>query len=355
MNNRINCLTNRSLKRVLCILLSLIFIIGTAGVFPAASFSAKKTKPSKAVKNVFAYLSEKAASPGFEDTWTVIGAVRGKRKLPKGYKKTYYKNTVKYLSDNNWSITENRYTEYSKIILAMTAIGKDARDIEGHNLFEYLSDFENVKKQGINGVAYALLALNSHIGYDIPHNPKAATQNSEKVMLDYILEKEGEDGGWYIMGGYADADITAIVLQAIAPYRESDDRVSKAVDRALDFLSKSRNDEGGYLALLGSSRIESSESISQVIISLTALDIDPTKDLEYASGTGRKGIYERLMDYYVTIETGKGGFAHILPDTGDAEVNDLASVEGMCAAASLYRLRKGLTSFYDMNDVVFGK
>lgn len=42
-------------------------------------------------------------------------------------------------------------TDNSRVILALTAIGKDVTDVASYNLLEPLADMDYVKKQGING------------------------------------------------------------------------------------------------------------------------------------------------------------------------------------------------------------
>ena len=71
--------------------------------------------------------------------------------VPEAYRKTFYQNVYTYCEQKNWILTRTKYSDYSKLIMALTSIGIDAQDVGGHNLFEYLADYENVKMQGING------------------------------------------------------------------------------------------------------------------------------------------------------------------------------------------------------------
>lgn len=54
-----------------------------------------------------------------------------------------------YCEQKNWKLTRTKYSDYSKLIMALTSIGIDAQNVGGHNLFDYLSDYENVRMQGI--------------------------------------------------------------------------------------------------------------------------------------------------------------------------------------------------------------
>ena len=296
--------------------------------------------------SVFSYLTEDD-EPDMEDFWTVTAAVRCGLDRDRTYFDEYYRNTIDYLDENEWHISDSRYTEYSKLIIGMTALGKDAADIEGHDLLSYLSDFDKVKGQGINGVIYALIAINCGEGYEIPESAEASVQNSEELMLDYILKNEAEDGGWRIFGGYADVDVTAMTIQALSFYYEDNEEVRAAVDRAVEWLSEHQQESGGFIALLGSSVMETCESTAQVVMALSSIGIDAGTDERFISEAG-KSVEDRLLEYYTAVDENRGGFVHVISEDGAPEINGLSSVEGMCAVTSLVRLRKGETSFYDM-------
>ncbi len=285
--------------------------------------------------------------------WTAFASIRGDCDITGDFKDRYYEHLIKELDENDWNIAGGRYTEYSKLILMMTALGHDARDIEGHDLLEYLADLDLVKSQGINGVIYALIAVNCRDEYEIPVIDGVSTQNSENTMLEFMLENEAEDGGWRIMGGYADVDVTAMAIQALSPYYDSNERVREKIDRAVNWLSENQQDNGGYMALLGNARVESSESTSQVVLALTSLGIDPRTDERFITSSG-KTMIGRLFDHYISYDDGTAGFAHILPEEGEPEINGLATVEGFCALTAYYRLESGLSSYYDLRDIEIG-
>ena len=114
-----------------------------------------------------------------------------------------------------------KYTEYSRAIIGLTSIGKDPRNVAGYDLTSYLSDFNNVKKQGLNGPIFALIALNTH-NYEIVKDDNASVQTTRDMLVDYILDKEISTGGWALSGSKADPDMTAMALQALAPYKNDE-------------------------------------------------------------------------------------------------------------------------------------
>jgi len=56
---------------------------------------------------------------------------------------------------------ERRYTDYSRVILGLTAAGYDPRAFAGYDLTLPLADFDKTIWQGINGPVFALIALDS--------------------------------------------------------------------------------------------------------------------------------------------------------------------------------------------------
>ena len=96
-------------------------------------------------------------------------------------------------------------------------MGKDVTNVGGNNLLQGLTDMKFVKKQGINGPIWALIALDSH-DYEIPAATSGADPVTRQKLIDAILAGQLPDGGWTISGQIADADMTGMAIQALAPY-----------------------------------------------------------------------------------------------------------------------------------------
>lgn len=266
--------------------------------------------------------------------WLILGLARSDAAVSPEYFERYYENLAAYTAELGGVLHERRYTEYSRVILAVTAIGKDPADVGGYNLLTPLSDYEQTVFQGINGAIYALLALDCG-NYEIPQNPYGSTQATRELYVDYIMSQEVSGGGWALTGDTADVDVTAMALQALAKYRNRKD-VKDAITRALTVLSDLQNENGGY-AFQGT---ESSESICQVITALTELGIS-LDDARFIKN-GRT-LKDRLLDY----QADDGGFCHVLDD--DSEL--MATEQAFYAMAALERMERGENSLYDMTDV----
>lgn len=198
--------------------------------------------------------------------WMVIGLARS-GKIAEEMAEGYYKNVVKYMEEiGSAKLHKNKSTENSRVIIALTAIGKDVTDVAGYNLLEPLADFDYLKRQGINGPVWALIAFDS-LQYEIPVDSSVTNQTTRKKLIDYIIDSQIEGGGWNIAGKNIDPDMTAMAIQALAPYYKKDTRVQEVVDSALNAVSKIQQDDGGF-SPMGASNPESN---AQMIVAITSL------------------------------------------------------------------------------------
>ena len=261
--------------------------------------------------------------------WMTIGLARSGRTVPAGY----YDNVVEYVkanADANERLHRAKVTDNARIILALTSIGKDVTNVGGHNLLKGLDNMAYVQKQGINGPIFTLIALDSH------NYPTMGDVTREK-LIQVILDAQLPGGGWNLSGENADTDMTAMAIQALAPYYKTNETVKAAVDKALEALSALQRNDGGF----GSWGTVNSESCAQVIVALTALGIDPATDSRFVKNGNT--VLGALAGFYVD----GGGFKH----TADGERNGMATEQGYYALAAYYRFVNGQTSLYDMSDV----
>ena len=261
--------------------------------------------------------------------WMVIGLARSGRTVPAGY----YDNVVKYVkanADANERLHPTKVTDNARVILALTAIGKDVTNVGGHNLLKGLDNMDYVQAQDINGPIFTLIALDSH------NYPTMGDVTREK-LIQVILDAQLPGGGWNLSAENADPDMTAMAIQALAPYYKTNETVKAAVDKALEALSALQRTDGGF----DSWGTVNSESCAQVIVALTALGIDPTADSRFVKNGHT--VLDALAGFYVT----GGGFRH----TAGGERNDMATEQGYYALAAYYRFANTQTRLYDMSDV----
>ena len=311
--------------RVFALLLALCLLLSACGA---------KTP----LEQTEAYLKTAVPEPGFgslNGDWIVFGLARAGADLSDGYFARYYKAVEATVQAAGGVLDENRYTEYSRLTLALTAIGRDPQNVGGYNLLLPLADLEKTTAQGVNGAAFALLALDCG-GYEIPQNPAVSVQATRDGYVDAILAQQNADGGWSLGGGASDPDLTAMALQALAKYRSRAD-VSAAVDAGLSCLSQLQQENGAFLSW----DTESSESVSQVLVALTELGLSPDDARFVKNG-------QTLEDVLLRFAQSDGGFSH----TPDGRSDLLAATQAFYALAALQRARNGQTTLYDMSDVV---
>lgn len=286
----------------------------------------------KAYKETAGYL-QKNLAPDYND-WVVMGLARS-GKLTEKQAKDYYKKTADYIK----SLENDRpyATDYARCIIGLTAAGWDITNVDGKNLLSYLSDYDFVVKNGINGVVYTLIALDTH-DYEITGVGAGKTQITRDSLIKYILDKQKTDGVWNWDDNAAEADIdmTAMALQALAPYYKDNNDVKAACDKAVKVLSEKQEIDGTYISW----EMKSASTSAEVITALTALGIDPDNDARFVKNGNS------VIDGLNSLAAKGGGYIY----DSDA-ANEFSSRSGYYAMVSYYRFAAGKNSLYDMTDV----
>lgn len=277
--------------------------------------------------------------------WAVLGLARAGVELSDAYIQAYYGKVVAYVQKNmgadgvlldpeshNPTVTDNE-----RIILALTAIGKDPANVGGKNLLAALQDrnimqVTNTSDTDINGLVFGLLALNSG-NY---------TQDSY-WLVQAILTQQNEDGSWSSSADTkpaSDVDMTAMALQALAPYyNEGDDTtVNAAVDKALQWLSAKYKGTG----------YTSAESCAQVVVALSALQLNANSDSSFVKTVdgAPTSVLGDLLRYYLGESQ---GFKHA---ASGKTADQKATEQALYAMAAYERYCRRTNALYDMTDAV---
>ena len=294
---------------------------------------------------------EKAAltSPDFGSEWVILGLARSGY-LEKGskYFNDYYTRVAAYASKATKNAQELgapagalhlvKCTENSRLIIALSALGRDARSVGECDLTAPYEKFSWIEGQGLNSVVFALIALDT-VGY------KTKDTTIRQQCISYILGRQLSDGGWNYQEDAAtsDPDMTAMSLQALANYQEQE-KVQAAVSAAVGRLSAMQNPDGSYTSY----EAVNSESISQVIVACAALGIDPHTDSRFVKNG--KSAVDALLTFY---NTEKRAFHHTMKDKdgNPADVDGMATEQAAYAMTAYQRLMNRKTSLYDMSDV----
>lgn len=266
-----------------------------------------------------------AEDAGFDSSdWLAIAAVRSGLETDTGEYYSAWKNRIDSEYSDDGALDRLNATDWHRAVLTGICLGVDPTDVSEVDLLgrgTYLrGEGRPLDAQGLNGEIWALIAMDS-CDWKLPEDAKP----DRAEIISSIIDTRNSDGGFSLTAGdgRSDIDITAMALQALAPYRccnETEDTVSGA----LKYLAESLES------------VDNCESTAQIICALCCLDIDPDEDERFA------GLTDELISY----ANDDGGFAH----QKGGESSELASSQALIALCSIQRLRAGERSVYDMND-----
>ena len=198
---------NNIIKRLIIICLALAVVL--SGTTVNANVVLSKNETTKYINEIARRQMSVVKNPSHSSAggeWTVMGLARA-GKITKDYKDTYKKNLKKVLDNCKGILSERTYTDYSRTVIALTSIGENPFDFYGYDVISPLAELDNVGKQGLNGVTYALIALSCG-GYD-GVNPRAGYEGKVASIEKYknaLVESALSNGGWALAGKKADID-----------------------------------------------------------------------------------------------------------------------------------------------------
>lgn len=330
-------------KKLVSLILALALVTGMLTPAMAAGGGGELAAAGKATAE-YVYKTVKEPQVGsIGGEWAVLGLARSGYDVPEEYYQDYYATVEKYVEACKGVLHEKKYTEYSRVIVALSAIGKDARNVKGYDLTKALGDYDKTIWQGLNGPIWALIALDS-MNYPMPENQEAKTQATRQMYIDRILECQLADGGWSLFGGtsaassgdgVSDPDITGMALQALAKYQDQS-AVAKATEEALACMSGMQDAQGGF----GSWGTTNLESAVQMLVALCELGI-PLDDARFMKND------KTILDNALSYQQKDGSFLHTAAGGGS---NQMATEQGLYALAAAQRAAEGKPSLYRMTD-----
>jgi|GEM_PF-1039474 len=269
--------------------------IGASGGYTALE-TEESAGSAAGVSEAIAPLLARIEADGIEDEFDILVLTAN----GKGYDPEAQDLIIDHIRENNGIFSKS--TDVSKIVMAALAAGLDPADIGGYDMLGALYNFDNITRQGVNAPAFALIAYDA-----LGAEPPAGSLNTRESLIREILGFRNADGGFSLAaGGKSDPDLTAMVLTALANYRQKPD-CKAAIDGGLAWLSDKQLENGGF-EIQG---IESSETVSQVIIALSTLGIG-LEDERFVKADG--DLMTALMDF----RNSDGGFAHLKGGATDA-------------------------------------
>lgn len=330
----------RACLSFIMIFLFTVSFLNVFGISAKAADTALLNKVNKAIALTHNYTVKNGTSSG---DWKTVAFNKSELKLPDNYNKNYLEGVAKLLKDSKGYFM--KVTDYERITLGVVSAGGDPKNIGGYNLLSKIYNFSDpnypkrkIDFQGLNGVIYGLIALDSK-NYEVPKDAKY----TRDYMLDYVLDNENSDGGWDLNmnGSKSDVDITSMTLISLAPYHDyvskKGKKVKESIDKAAKWLSSVETKDGGFNSWFTENN---SESCAQTIIGLCANGIDPagpefTKD---------KNIVENILKF----QQSDGQFYHLMD--GSSGVNGMSTEQAYQALIAYRDFAGGKGSIYQFND-----
>lgn len=140
--------------------IAFLLVIFLLAAFPVSASAAEADAIREAFETTGDYMAAlgdpSAGSTGGE--WMVLGFARSGREVAD----SYYDSVAAYVAekiDENGRLHATKVTANCRFIVALTAIGKDATDVGGHDLLSGLNDMGYIRKVGVSGVIWTLLAF----------------------------------------------------------------------------------------------------------------------------------------------------------------------------------------------------
>ncbi len=183
----------------------------------------------------------------------------------------------------------------------------------------------SIGQQGVMSYVYGLILLNNGIEC-------AETTDDVKSTL---LSLQNGDGGWAVTGTNSDNDVTAMAVQALAPYYNTDADIKSAIDRAIILLSSRQLENGDYISYGKANP----ESTAQVWLALTELGIDGLADERFIKNG--KTLLDGIMQYRLD----DGSFRHLI----DGKYNENATAQVYYCSIAYLRMKNGGGRFFDLD------
>lgn len=312
---------NKPQKTLLCFLAVILLLTGAMPVF-AEEATRTVNEAQSFIDGIIAYHQNQAGvtstqgwingtltkNAGLSSEWYAIALSQyGDYDLS-----SYQKALLNYL-DNNEVVSASSRQKYA---LALIACGST-------NTYIYNVLNNSIGKQGLMSWIFGLHLLNN--GY-------TSNDYSLSTVKQKLLSLQLNDGGWSITGINSDVDVTAMAVQALAPYYKTDSSVKTSVDKALNILSARQKVNGDY----ASYGVNNSESTAQVLVALSSLGIDCKTDNRFIKNGNT------LFDGIALYRLSDGTFCHKKGGTS----NGTATVQVLYSMVSYQRMKNGKSSLY---------
>lgn len=269
------------------------------------------------------YLNQKNIGYVYGSEWLIVAQIQAGQKISS-------QNVTKYLESLNrematWS-ADTKPTDIERVALTLTILGKDIENYNGKNLAEMIYNHKGLDA-GSNELIFAIIAMDG-AKITLP----ADSLWTRQKMIDELLTFQNVNGGFGLDSPKsASVDLTAMALQALAPY-QSIQLVKESMEKAMEYL-KNELDTVSY-------GYGTAEADAQVILALAILE----KNAETAGfGTKYENIFSHLVNTYAVQS---GGFRH---DTTKSVADNMATIQVLQGLEAYRRYLENEASYWELS------
>ena len=215
------------------------------------------------IRHALSYLdSQLEGNYTYGAEWSLFTLLRAGASLSQSDLDSYYASITQQLESGGRMLP----TDYFRVVVALLAMGKDPTDVAGMDLIETLYNYPNLDRMTSNMMSYTLLALDTK-DYEVPQDALW----TRETLIEKILTFQNANGGFGLSSAdTVSVDVTAMTLQALAPYRDME-QVGLAFDRALEYLRSQMTSDCGYI----NEGDDNGCTAAQVLTALAVAGIDP--------------------------------------------------------------------------------
>ncbi|MCB6571009.1 Ig-like domain-containing protein [Eubacterium limosum] len=232
-------------------------------------------------------------------------------------------------------------TDRARVILTLGVMGKDPTNVGGVNLIEKTYNDTSLATQSSNQISWSLIAMDSQ-QYE---TPEGALWNRNAIISE-LLTFQKETGGFGLSkeGTGDSVDMTAMVLQALAPYNDAEHQeVQAAFEKGLSYIKAKLTSNCGFIE--GGS--ENGCTGAQVLTLLSIAKIDPLSETNGFT-LGKKNLITNLDSFKLE----SGGFKTYATNEDEPDNVKLMSSQQITYALEAYdRFVNNENSLYDLTDV----
>ena len=154
------------MKKLLSKVIAVIFVFTMLFALPTQRISAaEKVDYNNALNTTIQKYIEKFKN-GFSsnitwDSWAIIGLARSDKEVPKEIFDTYYSKVEAFVQDKISNNQKMSGGDLAKLILSVSAIGQDPRNVAGNDLIDIVWHQDGILNEYYTSLAYVLIAVDS--------------------------------------------------------------------------------------------------------------------------------------------------------------------------------------------------